>query len=361
MRVLPMEQAVARLLQWYRENARPLPWRSPLTPYRVWVSEIMLQQTRIEAVIPYFERFMTELPTVQALAAVSDERLMKLWEGLGYYSRARNLKKAAVEICARYDGELPADFEALRSLPGIGDYTAGAVASIAFGLAVPAVDGNVLRVVSRLTADFEDVMKPATRRRHTQTVMSWLPQKAAGDFNAAIMELGERICLPNTAPHCGECPMREVCAGHEQKVEVLLPVRAVKKARRAEERTVLVFVTNETVPRVLLHKRAAKGLLAGLWELPNILTTDTARAADKACASFGATVRGTQPIGEGVHLFSHIEWRMRGICVKVDAFTPTKDYVWATMDEVYARYALPAAFRPFSRLLPILLERNEEI
>ncbi len=352
-------ESIPSLLSWYRQNARPLPWRSPLTPYRVWVSEIMLQQTRIEAVIPYFERFMQELPTVHALAAVSDDRLMKLWEGLGYYSRARNLKKAAIQLCERYNGELPADFEQLRALPGLGDYTAGAVASIAFGIPVPAVDGNVLRVVSRLTADFEDVMKTATRRRCTETVASWVPQDAAGDFNAAIMELGERICLPNTVPRCTECPLASVCEAHRRGVEILLPTRNAKKARRVEHRTVLVIVTDEDLPRVLLHKRPSKGLLAGLWELPNMVTENEQNAVCDALDAFGATALRTHPIGEGVHLFSHVEWKMRAICVKAVAFTLPDDYVWATLDEVNTQYALPTAFRAFSRLLPILLERDE--
>lgn len=355
--MVAIRESIPSLIAWYRQNARLLPWRSPLTPYRVWVSEIMLQQTRIEAVIPYFERFMQELPTVHALAAVSDERLMKLWEGLGYYSRARNLKKAAIQLCEQYDGELPADFEQLRALPGLGDYTAGAVASIAFGIPVPAVDGNVLRVVSRLTADFDDVMKTATRRRHTETVASWVPQDAAGDFNAAIMELGERVCLPNTMPRCAECPLASVCEAHRRGVEILLPTRNAKKARRVEHRTVLVIVTDEDTPRVLLHKRPSKGLLADLWELPNVLTDEDAVA--DTLLLLGATPLHMQSIGEGVHLFSHIEWKMQGTCVKVNAFAPSDSYVWATLDEVNGHYALPAAFRAFSRLLPILLERND--
>lgn len=354
-----VRDAVPCLLKWYRAEARPLPWRSPLTPYRVWVSEIMLQQTRVEAVIPYFERFMAELPTVEALAAVSDERLMKLWEGLGYYSRARNLKKAAVQICERHGGELPADFEALRALPGLGDYTAGAVASIAFGIAVPAVDGNVLRVVSRLTADFDDVMQTATRRRHTETVRTWLPPDAAGDFNAALMELGERVCLPNTVPRCEVCPLAAACEGYRREVAVLLPTRRAKTARRVEQRTVMVFITDEETPRVLLHKRPPKGLLAGLWELPHRETDDVSAAVALAAKEYGADVRHTRTLGEGVHLFSHIEWRMQGVAIQTAPFTPPDEYVWATLEEVHTQYALPTAFRTFSRLLPVLLERNE--
>lgn len=356
-----VKEKIASLLSWYRAEARSLPWRSPLTPYRVWVSEIMLQQTRIEAVIPYFERFMAELPTVQDLAAVSDERLMKLWEGLGYYSRARNLKKAAIQICERHGGELPADYDALRNLAGFGDYTAGAVASIAFGIPVPAVDGNVLRVVSRLTADFDDVMKTATRRRYTETVREWLPSNAAGDFNAALMELGERVCLPNTVPRCENCPLKTVCEGYQKQVAVLLPTRRAKTERRVEYRTVFLFTTDEKMPRVLLHKRPESGLLAGLWELPQVETEDTVAATSALCAEYRAIAHDTRMIGEGKHLFSHIEWRMRGIQVKTSFFPPPCGYVWATLDEVNAYYALPTAFRPFSRLLPILLQEEESI
>lgn len=354
-----VQEKIPSLLSWYRAEARPLPWRSPLSPYRVWVSEIMLQQTRIEAVIPYFERFMAELPTVQALASVSYERLMKLWEGLGYYSRARNLKKAAIQICERHGGELPADYDALRALAGIGDYTAGAVASIAFGIPVPAVDGNVLRVVARLTADFDDVMKTTTRRRHTETVREWLPEEAAGDFNAALMELGERVCLPNTTPRCEICPMADVCEGHKQKVAVLLPVRRAKTERRVEHRTVFLFITDEETPRVLLRKRPDSGLLAGLWELPQTETDDPAAATEDMCNAYQATVRESRTVGEGKHVFSHIEWHMQGVQVKTACFSPPPNHVWATLEEVNTRYALPTAFRPFSRLLPVLLEKEE--
>ncbi len=356
-----VKDLVPSLLAWYRAEARPLPWRSPLSPYRVWVSEIMLQQTRIEAVIPYFERFMDELPTVQDLATVSDERLMKLWEGLGYYSRARNLKKAAIQICERHGGELPAEHDALRALSGIGDYTAGAVASIAFGIPVPAVDGNVLRVVARLTSDFDDVMKTTTRRRHTETVREWLPQDAAGDFNAALMELGERICLPNTTPRCEVCPLAAACEGYKKQVAVLLPVRRAKTERRVERRAVFVFTTDEATPRVLLRKRPANGLLAGLWELPQVETDDIAAAMDTICTEYHADVRATRTVGEGKHLFSHIEWRMQGVHVRTAYFSPPPEHTWATLEEVNAAYALPTAFRPFSRLLPILLQKEETI
>ncbi|MBO5797497.1 MAG: A/G-specific adenine glycosylase [Clostridia bacterium] len=353
-----IKQAIPALLQWYRQTARPLPWRQNPTPYGVWVSEIMLQQTRIEAVIPYYHRFMAELPTVAALAAVEDDRLMKLWEGLGYYSRARNLKKAAETIMAHHGGELPADHKALLALPGFGPYTAGAVASIAFGIPAPAVDGNVMRVLARLLADFEDVMRPATKRRYTELLEAWISTDAPGDFNSALMELGERVCLPNTTPKCEECPLYAVCKGREQGVAALLPVRAAKKQRRVEERVMLLLISSEDTPRVLLHRRPATGLLAGLWELPNL---EGPYDFDKACAaaeSLGATVLNSRLAGEGVHLFSHVEWRMTGVQITTSPFTPPDGYQWVSLAQLHEDYALPTAFRPFARLLPVLMERR---
>lgn len=353
-----IKTAVPALLGWYRQTARPLPWRQSPTPYHVWVSEVMLQQTRIEAVIPYFHRFMAELPDVSALAAVPDDRLMKLWEGLGYYSRARNLKKAAQLVVQRHGGELPADHKALLALPGFGPYTAGAVASIAFGLPVPAVDGNVLRVLARLLADFEDVMRPALRRRYTELLRELIPPDAPGDFNSALMELGERVCLPNTAPRCGECPMAAVCRGREQGVAALLPTRAPKKERRVEQRVMLLMISEEETPRVLLRRRPTTGLLAGLWELPNFEGAYSFDAAKAAAKALGADVSDGRLAGEGTHLFSHIEWRMTGVRFVTPYFTPPADCQWVTLAELHEAYALPTAFRPFARLLPVLLERS---
>lgn len=352
-----MGAAVEVLLAWFAQNARPLPWRCEPTPYRVWVSEVMLQQTRIEAVIPYYERFMQALPTVASLAAVSDDRLLKLWEGLGYYSRARNLKKAAICLMEQYGGELPADFEALRALPGFGDYTAGAVASLAFGIAVPAVDGNVLRVTARLLNDNADILSTAVRRRMTDTVRGWLPPHAAGAFNAALMELGERICLPHTQPLCAQCPLHAVCAATAQGTAASLPYRAPKKARRVEQRVVFLVISNEPQPRVLLHRRPSSGLLAGMWELPNVEGRPTDAAAVSLAAALGADTMGTT-VGEGRHLFSHVEWKMTGVRLTVAPVVPSDEYVWVTLTQLHEIYALPSAFRAFSRLLPVLLQEE---
>ena len=229
------------LLRWYQENARTLPWRGDPTPYHVWVSEIMLQQTRVAAVLEYYRRFMEALPTVAHLAAVEEDRLMKLWQGLGYYNRARNLQRAARQVVEDFGGAFPDTYEGLLGLAGVGEYTAGAIASIAFGVPVPAVDGNVLRVVSRLTGDGSDITKPDTKRRMWAALKAVLPVRAPGDFNQAMMDLGATVCLPNGAPLCEKCPAAEFCRARREGRTGELPYKPPKKARRVEERVVFLL------------------------------------------------------------------------------------------------------------------------
>ena len=345
-----------RLQAWYSLHFRPLPWRVEPTPYRVWISEIMLQQTRIEAVLPYFERFITALPDVQALADVDEERLFKLWEGLGYYSRARNLQKAARSIVSDYDGQMPADYDRLLSLPGIGPYTAGAIASIAYGIPAPAVDGNVMRVLARLTGDDTDVLSTAGKRRFTDLAWELVPEQDPGRFNQSIMELGERICLPNGSPKCDACPISAYCEAYRTDRVAELPVRAPKKPRRIEERSVAIirFSAADGQRRVLLHKRADSGLLASLWELPNAL------ADADAVPLFLQPLSPVQDLGACKHIFSHVEWRMSGHLFDADLppSLPT-DYVAVSIDELTTTYALPSAFRYYAGLLPQLLKEGE--
>ena len=230
--------AVPLLIDWYRQNRRDLPWRQSRDPYRVLVSEIMLQQTRAETVKPYFHRFLATLPTVEALAGADEPTLLKLWEGLGYYSRVRNLQKAARAVMEHHGGVIPADFDALLKLPGVGRYTAGAVASIAFGIPVPAVDGNVLRVLARLTGDDTDILSPAAKKTAETTLAPLVPSDAAGDFTQSLIELGALVCTPGE-PRCGDCPLHLLCTAHREGRERDLPVRLAKTKRRVEERTVL--------------------------------------------------------------------------------------------------------------------------
>ena len=229
-----MENISPALLNWFYANHRILPFRSDPTPYHVWLSEIMLQQTRVSAALPYYERFLAALPDIPALAACEEEKLHKLWEGLGYYSRVRNLQKAAKIVCEQYGGELPADYDALRALPGIGDYTAGAIASISFGLPVPAVDGNVLRVFSRLYNDDGLITDPKVKRAFTARVMEHQPPAAPGDYNQALMELGALVCVPNGAPLCEQCPLAHLCQARAAGTTLSLPRKAAPKARRIE-------------------------------------------------------------------------------------------------------------------------------
>ena len=347
---------VMPLIRWYEQEHRcDMPWRQNPTPYRVWVSEIMLQQTRIDAAIDHFLRFCDRLPNVAALATVSDDELMKLWEGLGYYSRARNLKKAAGIVMEQYGGELPRHYEQLLALPGVGEYTAGAIASIAYGLPVPAVDGNVMRVLARLTDCHEDVMQP-TLRKQFRTELEGIMPKQAGSFNQGLMELGERVCLPNTAPRCDVCPIAEYCESYTCGTQNELPVRVVKTKRRTEHKTVLVLRAEHNGERlVLLHKRAANGLLAGLWELPNL---DGVHSADTLPPAL-AVGKAVAALPTGKHIFSHIEWKLSGLLIDVPYGAPPTDYIWANADGLRNTYALPTAFQTYSKLLPNLLSEGD--
>ncbi len=347
-----LESITLPLLMWYRENARVLPWRSQPTPYRVWVSEIMLQQTRVAAVLGYYQRFMDTLPTVADLAAIPEDELMKLWQGLGYYSRARNLQKAARQIMEEHGGKFPGEYKNIRALSGVGDYTAGAISSIAFGLPTPAVDGNVLRVVARIMGDEGDITTPAMKKRVTAMLEEVIPVDAPGEYNQAMMELGATVCLPNGAPLCSRCPAREFCtACLENRIEEL-PVKAAKKARRVEERLVfLIFYKN----RVALRHRPEKGLLAGLWEYPNELSDS------REWDAWGIGEKERRPGGTGKHIFTHIEWHMKAIAVEAEEDALPDGWVWADRQQLLYQYAIPNAFRAFEgRVLERLSLFGEE-
>lgn len=335
-----LREAVSPLFCWYDQNARILPWRSEPTPYRVWVSEIMLQQTRVEAVKPYFARFVAELPDVEALAAVPEERLLKLWEGLGYYTRARSLQKAAREMVARYGGRLPDSYEALLSLPGFGPYTAGAVASIAYGIPVPAVDGNVLRVISRLTGSREDISRPAAQKRIGEWVRSVIPVDRPGDFNQALMELGATVCF--RPPGCARCPLASLCQGRKEGIAEELPVKAAKKPRRVEERTVFLLLCGD---RIALHRRGDTGLLAGLWEFPNGPGRLSKKEAGEYLAGLGVEALRLRTLSEAKHIFTHVEWHMTGYLAET-ACPAGKELDWVREQELAAR-SIPSAFRTY--------------
>ena len=339
------------LLAWYDQNARKLPWRSEPTPYRVYLSEIMLQQTRIETALPYFERFVAELPDVAALANVDEARLFKLWEGLGYYNRASNLQKAARVMVEQFEGRIPASYEALLSLPGIGDYTAGAIASMAFGVRAPAVDGNVLRVLSRVLACRADIAQPRVKAAFREAVVNILPEERAGDFNQALMDLGATVCLPNGQPRCEACPLAAHCAGYAAGCAAGLPVKSGAKPRVVEKKTVFVIAAGG---RVRIRQRPSTGLLPSLWEFPNCGGGLDEQQALEQVRKWGCKPLSVEHLRDAKHVFTHIEWHMRGFfirCEKCEDGLPGK---WADAHQLRSEYAVPSAF---SAYLKSALER----
>lgn len=328
------------LLAWYGENARDLPWRRDREPYRILVSEIMLQQTRAEVVKNYYPRFLEALPTLGALARCGEGTLLKLWEGLGYYSRARNLQKAAQKIEFGLGGRFPDTYEGLRELPGVGPYTAGALASICFDLPVPAADGNVLRIMSRIAGFDAPIDLPAAKQSVTDALAAIYPESRRGDFTQSLMELGAVVCLPNGAPKCGACPAAELCFAKRNNAIARLPVKSRKQPRRVEDRTVLLLVCEG---RIALRRREGEGLLGGLWELPNVPGALDAQAVLDLAAQWETEPLALTRRFSRAHVFTHIRWEMT--CCAVECGARSHSFVWADRGELEREYALPSAFR----------------
>ncbi|MBQ6474769.1 MAG: A/G-specific adenine glycosylase [Clostridia bacterium] len=329
-----------RILPWYRENARDLPWRKTRDPYAIWVSEIMLQQTRVETVLAYWERFVKALPDISSLASCPGDILHKYWEGLGYYRRADNMKKAACIIMEEFGGVFPSSYEDILSLPGIGSYTAGAVSSICFDEKRPAVDGNVLRVLSRLTEDPSPVDRSATVRMWEQELLGIYPDTGCGMFTQSLMELGATVCLPNGLPGCGICPMRDLCLAKKEGSFLSFPVREEKKAKRQEDLTVFLF---DHDGKTAVRLRTEQGLLQGLWEFPNVTGIRTEQEAVEEAERMGVTVTAVERQINRTHLFTHVIWKMR--CFVVRCANETPDFSWCTHSELEETYAIPSAFR----------------
>ncbi len=327
------------LLAWFQQNKRLLPFRQEPSAYHIWVSEIMLQQTRVAAALPYYERFIRELPDPAALAACGPDTLRKLWQGLGYYNRAANMQKAAVIVCEKYGGALPADYAALRALPGIGDYTAGAIASIAFGIPAPAVDGNVLRVFARLYDDSADITQPATKAAFTERVAAEMPKDTPGPYNEALMELGALVCVPG-APRCDACPLRALCRAHAAGTAAALPVKPPKAPRPTLPVTVALIKSERGL---LLQRRPAKGLLAGLWQPAAFeAALDKARLT-AALADLGVPAVLTAPLPAAKHIFTHRVWALGGWRGTAPAVPLPEGFVWADP----AAYPIPSAFSAY--------------
>ncbi len=348
-----LNQLTEPLLTWFSAHARILPWRENPTPYRVWVSEIMLQQTRVEAVKPYFERFISELPTIQALAECPEEKLLKLWEGLGYYNRVRNMQIAAKTVVGEYGGELPADYKELQKLKGIGHYTAGAIASIAYGIKAPAVDGNVLRVITRVTKDESDIMKQSVKTEMERRVLQVIPKGRSGAYNQALMELGATVCVPNGQPLCGECPWKEFCLAKAENVIDRIPVKSKAKPRRIEKKTVLVIRDGE---RFILRKRPGKGLLAGMYEFPNEEGTLSEERALAIVNEMELVPVHIQKLSDAKHIFSHVEWHMTGYAIRVAALEEEKEQLlFVEPEDTKERYPIPSAFAAYTDYVNVLM------
>lgn len=357
-----LDRIAEPLLSWYDTGRRILPWREEPTPYHVWLSEIMLQQTRVEAVKPYYDRFLRELPDIGSLAAVEEERLLKLWEGLGYYNRARNLKKAAEILVSEYGGEMPDDYEKIVALPGIGSYTAGAVSSIAFGRPYPAVDGNVLRILARLRADERDILNAKVKKSVEEELLDVMPADRPGDFNQALMELGATVCIPNGAPKCEICPWRELCLARARGQTAEFPKKAPKKPRSIEKKTILVIQDAE---RVALRKRPESGLLAGMYEFPSLEGHCGETEVSAYLREIGLSPIRIRKLPPAKHVFTHKEWHMTGYLIRVDelaARTPGQEqqgFVFVEPEQTRTNYPIPSAFAVYAERVEMRRRRAE--
>lgn len=347
------KREIDQLLSWFYANKRDLPWRERPDAYCVWVSEIMLQQTRVEAVKPYYKRFLEKYPDVLALADAKEEELLKYWEGLGYYNRVRNMQKAALQVKEMCGGTMPTEYDVLIELSGIGPYTAGAVASIAGNEKVPAVDGNVLRIMTRLNGDYSNISEPATTKAIRDELMECMPDKP-GDFNQALMELGATVCLPNGEPKCEECPWKSACKARKQGIISELPVKNKPQKRKVEERTLILLSGSKGIA---LRKRPAKGLLAGMYEIPALQGYVEETEVLEYVKSIGYHPLHIQQLEDHIHIFSHIEWHMKAFMLRIDEISDSmkkderNDFFFVEKEEIMVKYPLPSAFAPYRKYI----------
>lgn len=359
-----LTQLVVPLLTWYDSHARILPWRENPTAYHVWVSEIMLQQTRVEAVKPYYERFLAAFPTVKALAEADEETLLKMWEGLGYYNRVRNLNKAAAKIMEEYEGRVPDTYEELLKLPGIGSYTAGAVSSIAYNRAMPAVDGNVLRIFARVRMDEADILDAKVKKRIEEELKLIMPKDRPGDFNQAMMELGATVCIPNGEAKCEDCPWYSYCHARRNNCIQEYPKKKAKKARSIEYKTILVL---QDAQNAAIRKRPAKGLLAGMYEFPWIEGIRTQEEVLAYLKQIGMHAIHIRKLEESKHIFTHKEWHMIGYEIRVDELTTEESagkkagFLFVEPNLTQEKFPIPSAFLAYTKYLNIKIGNSKYI
>ena len=340
------KKMLSKLSDFYLTDGRKLPWRCDCDPYHVWISEIMLQQTRVEAVIPYYERFLSLFPTVFDLASAPEDVLLKAWEGLGYYSRARNLGKAAKVVAEKYGGVFPKDFNALLSLPGIGEYTAAAIASICFDLPYAAIDGNVLRIYARVFADGRDVTDAKVKKDIKEALESSFPKNGAAAITQGFMDIGQRFCSPNGTPRCEECPLLSLCTVGQSGDYASFPYRKPKKPRRIIQKTVLLLhVADSEGGKFLIRKRPKEGLLGGLWEFPSVDESLSVEEAVKQASALGVSPLAALPAIAAVHIFTHLEWHMQGVLIECEGGAST--LTAASAEELKEKYPIASAFRAF--------------
>ena len=352
---MELENITLPLLDWYNKAKRNLPWRENQSVYHTWISEIMLQQTRVESVKDYYLRFIEKIPDIETLSKIDEDTLLKLWEGLGYYSRARNLQKAAKIIMEQHNGKFPDTYEEILKLPGIGNYTVGAILSIGYNKPYPAIDGNALRILSRLTECDLDIQENKTQKYFEELLTPIIP-KQAGDFTQAFMDLGATICLPNTEPHCESCPLNKICQAHLNNTTSIYPIKNKKIERKIEKKIVLLFCYKN---EILIHKRPNEGLLANLYEFFQINGEFTQKQIQDKLKQENINFKEIYSLGNYTHKFSHIEWHMKGYLIELKKKFNHEDYFWCSISDIESKYCIPSAFRPYKKHL-LFEKQNKE-
>ncbi|MCI8347485.1 MAG: A/G-specific adenine glycosylase [Bacilli bacterium] len=344
-----MEKCIHDILDWYQKNKRDLPWRRGCNPYHVWISEVMLQQTRIETVIDYYHRFLQKLPSIESLATVPEEDLFKLWEGLGYYTRAKNLKKSAQIIINQYHGEFPHEYHELITLPGIGDYTASAISSICFQKKKATIDGNVLRVYTRFYNNDLNISLLKTRKEIGKKIEEIIPNES-GDFNQALMEIGEVLCIPNGIPHCNRCPLHSRCLAGKYSNYALFPKRQLKREKKTLEYTIFIFNFENTYA---ISKRNNEGILHQLWQFPNVEGTLTKTQVEAYLNSKRISYSKIKEFITYTHVFTHQKWKMISYYIELGKPIGNNQMLFLSIDKIIKDYAIPTAFQPFLKKLQI--------